>query len=142
MKLIKDAKELYKVSLTRKSNITRAGIPDPDINEIVLMTKDTVDFYEKYYKNSVKIIESVNLGKLWPNNCTVEVTESYSRNCYSRQYYQIKSDNPLTEYDIDILRAQGCFMSGQVCGAVDINKPEIINNKYCYFANSICDSGD
>lgn len=65
-----------------------------------------------------------------------------SSNCYSAISYEIASSELLTEYDLDILRAQGCFMSGQEEGICDINNFDVINNKFVYRARSVCDSGD
>lgn len=89
------------------------------------------------------IEKAEDLGVIWPAGAVVEVIHSYSSHRgYSRAEYEIRSPAPLTEDDLDVLRAQGCFMSGQSTGSCDLGKGAIVNGKFVYSAVSIRDSGD
>lgn len=159
MKTVKDAEPLFNVLVEMQSTYTRNSgngkkyvvngeeQDTPFYTRNVLMTQKDLDSRKMYagaYPRE-KIISTESIKQIWPNpSVIVEHLGSSDRGwrCYSEASYSIKSDTRLTEEDMDILRAQNCFMGGQECGSVNLEQFDIKDGLYCYTARSVCDSSD
>lgn len=135
------AKPLFLLTTVKASTWRRNGIPDPDIVETYHATQETIDYLTKYRKDT-KITDMSECNTLWPNDTVVNLKGSSYRNCYATASYEIVSSERLTESDLSVLRAQGCFMSGQETGICNTESYQEIDGKYIYSASSVCDSGD
>lgn len=133
MRTQQNAKNLFKVELFSKI--------EKDTS-FCLLDERMLESY-LYYSSRYNILSVDPMGALWPEGVTVEsaVCETPFR-CYTRATYTIRSPKLLTEEDVDILRAQGCFMGGQVSGECNIDIFTREGDLYVYGAYSVCDSGD
>lgn len=138
----KDAKILYRVTTVEKSWISTGGVPNPDIVKEQILDQRTLNYYKTCPSAFPKIMTEEELGPLWPEGVEVRVTNSSYRNCLSRTTFQVTSPKPLTEEDLEILRAQGAFGYGQAQGGCDLDQVTQVDGLYCYTAATVCDSGD
>ena len=101
----------------------------------------TIDYYKQWRKDiSLTIVEE--LGPLWAKNATVEPTEGGTGRCWVWQNYKITADEQLNERDMEVIRAQYPFLSGQDTAKVDLQSFQEVGGKFVYKAHSECDSGD
>ncbi len=108
---------------------------------VSILSWETIKEYENpAYRTDVVLLE--DLGKAWPKGAEVELLSRSGRNCYLREKYLVTADARLTEEDMEILRAQGCFMGGQETGLIDLNDYTLCNGRFTYEAHSVCDSSD
>lgn len=138
------AKELFEVVGSKyKQNYDssrKQWVDVPDENEVtILLDKDSLEYYQRT-KRYFLVREAKPLGRVWPGNAEISVTDSRSSRCYSQVHYKVTSETQLSERDFEILRAQGAFMAGQVTGAHDEGRQE--GDFWVYGAYSVCDSGD
>jgi hypothetical protein len=111
-------------------------------NSTELMTESRLEYYRKYPKWYGELTVVEELGKLWPKNAAVAETTSGSGRCYVWKNYKITADEKLNEQDMDIIRAQYSFLSGQRTADVNLNSFKEENGKFVYEAFSERDSGD
>lgn len=119
-----ELKELCKVSINGR--------------ESVLDQKDI----EWYVQNKYTIENVEPIGKLYPEGVEVKVLSEGSGRCYTYATYGISSPKRLTEFDMQVLRAQYNFMGGQRHAHVNLNEFKEENGKFIYQAFSECDSSD
>jgi len=117
--------------------VREKGVPDRGI--VAYMTGAALEWARKY--PGPVPLDATPVGALWPEGAVVECTGTASPyRCYTEAFYTIRSPKMLTSEDIDILRAQGCFMSGQECGNLRYSKT--LDNGFEYYLRSVCDSSD
>jgi hypothetical protein len=106
-------------------------------------TQESIDNYNKYRCCAVEVLTQKPAPKEWPEGVVVENLGGSDRGyrCYAEVDYKVTSPVELTEDDFDILRAQGCFMSGQEHGSVCGHKVND-DGTHEYRCRSICDSSD
>lgn len=111
-------------------------------NSTQLMADTKLEYYRKYpqWYGEMTIVEE--LGKLWPKNTTVIENGSRSGRCYVWKSYKVTADEKLNEQDMQVIRAQYGFLSGQRTADVNLNSFKEENGKFVYEAISECDSGD
>jgi hypothetical protein len=100
-----------------------------------------IDYYRDWRRHmNLKVVEE--LGPIWTKNAEVEPAEGGGGNCYVWQNYKITADEPLNERDMEIIRAQYPFISGQRTAEVNLNSFQEVDGKFVYKAYSERDSGD
>lgn len=82
------------------------------------------------------------LGVLWPKNATVEMKSEGGGRCWVWAKYEISASEPLNEQDMQIIRAQYDFLTGQKTADVNLKSFKEENGKFVYEAFSECDSSD
>lgn len=107
-----------------------------------LMNAAWLESHKKYSSHSFKPVEETSLGRLWPQGVTIAASEvGQPWNCCRTQDYEVSSPVELTDRDFVVLRAQGCFMSGQECGVVQRGEKQP-DGSWKYQCRSLCDSSD
>lgn len=107
-----------------------------------LMNSDGLASHKKYTSHSFTPLEEWSLGRLWPPGVTISASpEGQPWNCCRTQNYVVNSPVELTDRDFEVLRAQGCFMSGQECGIVG-HSEQLPDGSWEYQCRSLCDSSD
>lgn len=146
LKTSAEAKPLFRVKMLNKSTCQRMQPDgkfgrDPDTQSVEIMSESTLEHYRKYNTYWHTILDAEPLGPLWPEGVTVLQTSSTTpfRCCHEAKYL-VKSPRLLTDEDKEVLRAQGCFMSGQEEGS--FSDPSTVEGGFEYIAKSFCDSGD
>lgn len=110
-----------------------------DGKETFIASQKTIDYHERYL-TKLKVVEE--LGAIWAKNAVVEPTESGSGRCWVWQNYKITADEKLNEKDMEIIRAQYPFLTGQDTAKVNLDSFQEVDGKFVYKAHSECDSGD
>lgn len=103
-----------------------------------IATQYTIDFNKKWNNLEATVLEKIEL----PDYSNLELTldnRTVSR-CNVCEYYTLKSDRELTEYDFIHLRALNLFLNGQETGKVFSRSKE--NDKFVYKLKSERDSSD
>ena len=99
-----ELKNLFLVSINEKQSI---------------INQKAIDYHKQWRRDTtLTIVEE--LGPLWTKNAVVEEAESGSGRCWVWQNYKITADEKLNERDMEILRAQYPFLSGQDTAKVDL----------------------
>lgn len=109
----------------------------------VLANQSRINYYKEWRKELV-ITNIESIGSPMPKNFNVVKLGSSSSNCYIEATYEITADEELTERDMEIIRLQYNFLSGQETAKVNLNdyKKNKDTNRLAYIAYSVCDSSD
>lgn len=109
--------------------------------ETRLLTESTLDACRKYDCMAFRPETVLPLGNMWPTGVTVEtIATRHLWKCCTEQDYKVKSPTRLEAGDWNVLRAQGCFMSGQQHGVP--NQGKQTDDGWEYKVVSFCDSSD
>lgn len=113
-----------------------------DNGKTFLATQSNIDFYEKYRKD-LKIIKKESIGSPMPKDFKVSKTGQSSGNCYISAYYEITASEKLDQRDMEIIRLQYDFLSGQSHAKVNLDDFKVLDNgRISYEALSERDSSD
>lgn len=142
-----DAKALFSFTLTKPCSSYRIGadgkrepLHPPAVTQM-LGTEQTVKHYQSY-PTHYTVADVKPSDERWPEGVTVETTGRRTPfRCYVEAIYAVTAPRELTDFEFQLLRAQGAFMGGQQEGAV-MGEPVQKDGVWTYTCMSICDSGD